>query len=409
MSLTQRHDSNGRPGLILQYSMAPILQLSGNCPVANSTQLLHVGQGMQNRPLVIISTRLPPQICGVGTFSWLLHRHWNEDASPQRFLVVENGARLDPSSRPPVSQFGGDWDALAHALDRSGDVDVLLHYAGRAYHRFGCPTQLSKVLQQWKTKFPTGRLVIFFHELPGRLPLLSKHYWLNICQRRVVRKLANLADLVMTNTQEQINKLENLSRHRGIPCLPIPSNIENAGAPPETRGRTEFVIFGLPYGRWQTLLAFDRVIRDWQQAEILTRLHLIGPTDDKFDQRSEVLLKSYPEPQIVVRHGQIDPEQISRLLSTVQFALTTADELTWAKSSTFMSFLAHRCVPITRSKYGDEPLSFAITPDQVRSMSDTELQAKSDAGRQWYQANADWEILARKVSDLISRVPTHGR
>src|SRR5206468_1673043 len=121
---------------------------------------------------------------------------------------------------------------------------------GRGYHRYGCPVRLPGVLQQWKQKFPTGRLFIFFHELPGRLPVLSRHYWLNLCNRRIVRQLANLADLVITNTPEHVRILEKLSSHRNIPCLPVPANIENVGTEQRDRERTEFIIFGLPYGRW---------------------------------------------------------------------------------------------------------------------------------------------------------------
>jgi hypothetical protein len=238
---------------------------------------------------------------------------------------------------------------------------------------------------------------------------LSKHYWLNICQRRVVRQLANLADVVITNTQEHVRILERLSVHRGISCLPVSSNIENVNGESQTRMRTEFVVFGLPYGRWQTLLTFDREIRDWLQTGVLTKLHLIGATDDKFDGRSETLLKSYPDPKSIVRHGQIAAEQISKLLSNAQFALTTADELTWSKSTTLMAFFAHGCVPVTKSKRIDEPLSFSVAAEALYSIPDADLRARRVAGRQGYEANADWNILARNVSDLMSRSAANDR
>ena len=374
-------------------------------PVAESPQLLHVRQGMQTRPLLIITTRLPPQICGIGTFSWMLERHWVGDRSQHRFLVVENGAHSGVQTGPKVSEFGSDWAALGKVLDQAGSADVLLHYAGRGYHRYGCPLGLSGVVQQWKRKFPTARVFIFFHELPGRLPIFSKHYWLNICNRRIVRQLASHADLVITNTQEHVRTLEKLSHHRNIPCLPVPSNIENVGTEASKRERTEFVIFGLPYGRWQTLQTFDHDIRAWQQRGALTKLHLIGPTDNKFDLRSEALIGSYPAPNVVVRHGEVAGEQISRLLSTARFALTTADELTWSKSTTLMAFLEHGCVAVAKSRFEFEPLLFSITADQVTSISDDELQAQSDAGREWYAANADWKVLAGKISELISNLP----
>jgi len=359
---------------------------------------------MQSRPLIIISTRLPPQICGIGTFSWLLHRHWAGDTSAHRFLVVDDRGNDRPTAAE-ISEFGTDWTMLGQALNEAGSADVLLHYAGRAYHRYGCPTQLPRVLQEWKTNFPTARLIIFFHELPGRLPVLSKHYWLNICNRSIVRRLATVADLVITNTQEHVRTLEKLSSHRTIPCLPVPSNVENVAEFRQQKVRTEFVVFGLPYGRWQTLQSFDQDIRGWQQNGTLTNLHLIGPTDKKFDIRSEALLGTYPKPEVVFRHGELSPKQISTFLSKAQFALTTADELTWSKSTTLMSFLDHGCVAVTKTKFSIEPLSFSVTADNVPSILDAELQTKSDAGRHWYRANADWKVLAGKIADLISNLP----
>ena len=60
-----------------EFSQAEIdLLLAIAAQVAHSIQLLQVVPGMQSRPLIIISTRLPPQLCGIGTFSWLLRRHW---------------------------------------------------------------------------------------------------------------------------------------------------------------------------------------------------------------------------------------------------------------------------------------------------------------------------------------------
>jgi hypothetical protein len=361
---------------------------------------------MQSRPLVIVTTRLPPQVCGIGTFSWLLHRHWPGDTSGQRFLVVDvNDKSGIESEREAITEFGNDWKTLANALERNPFADVLLHYAGRAYQPLGCPIGLVSVFRNWKRKFPDARLIVFFHELPGRLPLSSRHFWLNIFSRRLAGRLAMMADLVITNTREHARTLEEISGHKDVRCLPVPSNIENTVNGDTKRNRTEFVIFGLPYGRWQTLQTFDQEIRAWQESGALTKLHLIGPLDDKFDARSQALLKSYPRSDVVIQHGEVPPDQISQLLSEAQFALTTANELTWSKSATFMAFLAHGCTVVVKSRSDLEPLSWAITAEEVGTCTDDELQAKARAAKNWYETNADWKILGREVSDLISRMP----
>ncbi|MEY2541833.1 MAG: hypothetical protein QOI22_1435, partial [Verrucomicrobiota bacterium] len=113
---------------------------------------------MDPRPLLIITTRLPPQVCGIGTYSWLLHQHWPRDRQETRFLVLDGAASsIKNLNYPAISEFNAGARTLDRELDRAGVADVLLHYAGRAYHRFGCPWWLPSVLARWKRKSSAGR------------------------------------------------------------------------------------------------------------------------------------------------------------------------------------------------------------------------------------------------------------
>jgi len=357
---------------------------------------------MQARPLLIITTRLPPQVCGVGTFSWQLERHWPGDTESHRFLVFDGGTdSIAQSGNRSTSEFGRDWNVLHRALDQFGSGDVLFHYAGYGYQRFGCPTRFPGIFRKWKTKFPDARLYVFFHEVPGPPSIRSKRYLLDVCSRRVAGKIADLADAVITNTPEHAEVLQNLSRHRSIQSVPVPANVEPTGAIQSHRSRTEFVIFGLPFGRWRTLQEFDSDIRAWQNSGTLTKLHLIGPPDKKFDPRSEALLASYSKPEVVIRHGELSPGEISAILSHSRFAFTIATVGNWSKSGSLMAFLAHGCVVISKSISTNRALALAITPDQVTSLSDAELEAKAAASRQWYTENVDWNSLARSMADWI--------
>ena len=361
---------------------------------------------MQSRPLIIITTRLPPQICGIGTFSWQLERYWPDRKSANRFLVVDGASESQRVlERTRISEFGNDWKALGRALDEAGPVDVLLHYAGRGYQRYGCPLGLPPVLQKWRTKFSGARLAIFFHELPGYFPITSRHYWLNVCSRGIARKLANLADLLITNTEEHVRTLQKISGRTDISSLPVGSNIENTTTDNQNAEQAEFVIFGLPFSRWQTLEVFDSHIRAWQESGILTKLHLIGPPDGKFDLRSERLIREYPQPATVIRHGEIPAADVSRVLSETRFALTTANDLTWGKSTTFMAYLAHGCVVVADADSDREPLSWTIRPKEVETLSTDELRSRANAGRRWYETHAGWKVLAAKISELIGNLP----
>jgi hypothetical protein len=357
---------------------------------------------MNTRPIIIVTTRLPPQVCGIGTYSWLLYRHWPNQDSEVHFLAIDGAAEsIAALGHGGISDFDATPGKLARQLDRFGPANVLLHYAGRAYHRYGCPTWMPAVLAKWKAKFPAGHLLIFFHELPGNFPVISRYFWINLCSWWVSRKLARLADAIATNTAEHVDKIEKISGRRNAQLVPVPSNIEPANDFAEKKERTEFVIFGLPFGRWQTLQMFDSEIRSWQKSGRLTKLHLIGPPDDKFDMRSEHLIETWPKPNVVVRHGFLPAAQVSRLLARVQFGLTSATAGNWSKSATFMACAAHNCAVIGKLRSDSQPLCFTISPEEVSTISDVDLTERTRRLKEWYRENADWGVVAKKISALF--------
>jgi glycosyltransferase involved in cell wall biosynthesis len=373
--------------------------------VGHSGQLLPVPPSMQSRPLVIITTRLPPQICGIGTFSWSLDKNWPGDTSQHSFLVMDNSQMSGVVPSDNVVGFDGDWRRLEQALDSAAGADVLLHYAGRGYQRFGCPVGLPAALRKWKTNSPRSRLVVFFHELPASLPVTNRHYWLNLYSRRIAARIAKLADVLVTNSQDHVRALKKMVKAKGIHLLPVSSNIPPADHFRNERARTEFVIFGLPYGRWQTLEIFASQIQAWQQNGLLTKLHIVGVGDSRFDRRSEAVIASLILTGQVVLHGELSAERVSRLLGTVQFALSTADAATWSKSSSLMAFLAHRCAVIAKGARNFEPLKWSVAPEEVGTISSAEIEGRTNAARQWYVSNADWGVLAREIAGLLSDLP----
>ena len=129
---------------------------------------------------------------------------------------IADAARLECYHRFPW----GSREASACARSRRCDK-CPPHYAGRAYQRFGCPIWMPGVLRKWKAKFPGGRLTVFFHEVPGELPRLSRHFLLGKIGERIVRQLAAVADVLVTNTDNHAAILRRLSgRDRGSlpPC-----------------------------------------------------------------------------------------------------------------------------------------------------------------------------------------------
>ncbi len=350
---------------------------------------------MTNRPLVIITTELPPAMCGIGTYSWLLRTHLPNDFSPIEFLVNKKAPGAETTSRgDPVTAFDGGADKLAAALTRIGTANVLLHYAGRAYQRFGSPNWMPRVLAKWKKKVPDSRLFIVVHELPAKFPITSRHFWLGKMSDRVVARLATSADVLVTNSAHHVERLSTITGRDDVRFLPVASNIESAADPGIPRTRTEFVIFGLPFGRWQTLDLFHEHIRQWSAAGLLTKLHLVGPTDGVFAAKGAAMI----DETIVVRHGEISSDKIAALLRTVGFALTNASEETWSKSTTFMACVANECpIVVATSRSGSGPFSNTVGTDEVATISETELTRRTKALADWYRAEADWPVLANRL------------
>jgi hypothetical protein len=358
---------------------------------------------MNSPPLLIVTTRLPPHVCGIGTYSWFLHRHWPVQDSNVQFLVVEGAVESAKKlGFTAITEFGADAAKLSAAVDRFGTADLLLHYAGRAYQRFGCPLWLPSVLRKWKAKFSAARLAIFFHELPGdNFRFTSRFFWIDKCNRRVVRQLVEIADAMATNTHEHVRTINQISGRGDAQFVPVGSNIQPLEDSSVQRIRSEFAIFGLPFGRWQTLQIFQSEIRQWQRDGFLTKLHLVGPRDEKFDRIADQLIETLPEPNVVVRHGMLPSIDVSKLLRRIQFGLTNAINENWSKSTTFMAYAAHGCSIVGKVKSESAPLNLVISPSQVATISEADLRARSTRLLQWYQENADWDPIARQIAGLF--------
>jgi hypothetical protein len=357
---------------------------------------------MITRPLVIITTRLAPQTCGIGTYSWLAERHRPDDSVPAVFLVMEGASESRALlGWDAVTDFNGDPEKLGQALDRAGSADILLHYAGRAYQRFGCPTWMPGVLAKWKTKFPGGRLTVFFHEMPGKLPRLSRHFLMGKISARIIRQIAAIADVLVTNTENHVAILHRLSGRDDIHCIPVGSNIEPVASASQPRMKTEFILFGLPFGRLQTLQSFDSEIRSWQTSGRLTTLHLIGPADEKFTVRANELMDRWPRPTVVVRHGLLPDLEVSRLFARAQFALTNVTPETWSKSGAFMACAATGCAAVIKAEgVPFVPLSYAVAAREVEKISDVALASKTASLKAWYYQNAAWGVTGKWLALL---------
>jgi hypothetical protein len=242
------------------------------------------------------------------------------------------------------------------------------------------------------------------HEVAGQMPITSRHYWLAQIDAWIIHRVARIADVLVTNTEHHQAKLRSISRRNDVHLFPVASNIPIETSASTVRAATEFVIFGLSFRRLHTLQKFEPHIRRWHAAGRLMELHLIGPDGDELTKRANALLGSMPQSISLIRHGQLPAAEVSRVLSSAQFALTDVTADTWSKSGAFMACAAHRCLPVVAgADHGPVPLSLAITPEAVETMTAEEIDRRASALAQWYEENAAWPVIAARMAALLQK------
>lgn len=358
---------------------------------------------MSALPLVIVAPRLPPQACGIGTYAWQLNEHWPNEFSGHRFLVYADAAASRETLRnTQIENFPPSARGLADTLEQQNASDVLLHYAGRAYHRFGFPRWMPEAFARWQARDALRRLHVIFHELPADLPLFSKQGILQRLSFPVARRLAEQATTVLTNSEHHASVLSRWKLRSPATWFPVPSNI----SPPvpftsAARQSGHFAIFGLPYTRLQALRIFRDSLIEWARAGRLSRLHLIGPRDDKFSPEADTLLAAALSPNELIEHGEVSAAEVSKLLLEVEFCLSISHQSTWSKSGAFMAYAAHQCAVITAEPANLEPLRYTIPASELQTTSPAAAAEKAQRLRDWYLQNADWELTAGRIAELI--------
>jgi hypothetical protein len=360
---------------------------------------------IERKRIALIAPRLPPHDCGVGDYAWELSRHWPTSGAFHFFVTDGVAASSEVLQTEEITSFGTSGDRLVEQLETNTTQDVLLQYAGRAYQRFGAPRWLLTGLRKWRERDQARRLHVMFHELPASPSLLSKHGVAERFSTSVARGLAQRADTLITNSEQHAELLRRFAPAHGVEWLPVASNIPppaNESAP-RTHRAGEFVIFGLPFNRLQTLRLYQSEIRRWLESEIITTLHLIGSRDEKFTAEIDALLSDFGAGDRVVAHGALSAPDVSKLLTESAYCLSAATPTTWSKSGTFMAYAAHGGAVVTKADQTSPPLSATIAASQLHDISAADVQNKRAMLRQWYQQNADWNVIAPRIAELISR------
>jgi hypothetical protein len=351
--------------------------------------------------VVVISPELIPGAGGVGDYTRRLIEAWRYRGS-LRLLVPRAGLKQGDLSAQRVGELASDASAISRQLPTAGGK-ILVQYSAYGFDRVGYPRQLIRALLDWKNN-QRGRLIVMFHEIWTFWPLLNKNAPVQFFHRRAIKRLVRSSDVVFTTTTSQAEHLNKLVPERAIQVLPVGSNIRCTKEVQLPRNPGLAVLFGIKAARLRALQQMQSPLRALARAGRITKIVTVGAGDsnDPAEERSLLAKLELPE-GFEVRGAQTEGD-ISEMLLTASFGVSAQDELSYAKSGTFMAYAAHAlniiapCADPTKP----EPLSLLVAPDELlRGLSETDLDARGERLRAWQRRTSAWELIAQKFADTL--------
>ncbi|MEO1590247.1 MAG: glycosyltransferase [Cyanobacteria bacterium J06632_22] len=294
-----------------------------------------------SKPLNVLQIvpRLTPDVDGVGDYALCLAQQLLPQGITAEFLVVRPSQRTPPAVDGfPVHRLGQHTLEGFLAQVPQGISTVLLHYSNYPYllGKLDTPDWLAAGLDRLKQR--GLRIVVMFHELPTlRYRGIRCPNWL---QRRLSRRLAKLADQVITNNTafQQV-----LNRWTSEPVVCVP-NFSTVGEPkwlPPLRDRNRsLIVFGssdrgrIYHPNTSTLQTVC------QQLNIHTLYDIGRPVD--WD------ASSLPPQVNVVKTGFLPAAALSQLLTDAIAGLFDYQRFpqNLAKSTVYAAYCAHGLLPI---------------------------------------------------------------
>jgi hypothetical protein len=332
-----------------------------------------------------IVTALPPSVCGVGDYGFVV----NETIG--RFSGAFPRLFTPQTDRPAVDKA----NHLERALEQA--QAVVLEYSLYAYQQYGIPKWLLHTLSRWKASGSAKRLITVFHELYATGKIWSTAFWTSAPQRYVTRRIAELSDGAITTTRGQAEVLRAWNPRIRLEVLPVPSNVgellfEQMGSIREI----SLVVFGQEGTRKRAYAGNDAgwaKIRSWIPHAVI---HDVGPpTGLSVEELTGIRC---------IRHGQLPAQEVSSILRNSQFGILDYTNSTLDKSGVFAAYCAHGVIPIVLSHASPESSTLRegahfVTPDSV-SDSAEDLRPLSEKSYRWYSRH-NLSAHSRTICELI--------
>jgi hypothetical protein len=363
--------------------------------------------------LLQLVPRLPPARDGIGDHSLRLAERLRDLHNINTsFLVCDpnwtgsaevNGFRvIKLEERTPHAFAQAMHEHFVASVSRG--LSILLHFAPYAYQSRGFPLWLLRSLEVWKKQY-SAPLMTMFHELePGWGKPWSSTFWLHPLQRQLIRNLAKLSDIRLTNTAYYGEKL-GIGKGRRVELTPTFSSIAEPVVNPVGHERAnQILVFGRP---WQRQLAYK------EGAEALEYACRIIGAQKVIDIGAPIANHTVREISGVpiVECGSLPSAEVSLWMHSSLASFVYYPEALLTKSSVYAASCAHGTVPFV-AYAGPASLRISeleagldyISISQTTTVPGLNLAGVQDLSRTVYERykNRSSFAAAELISDLMS-------
>jgi hypothetical protein len=331
-----------------------------------------------------ITPRVPPSVCGVGDYAWLLAQALRDGHDIHSSFLSAGTTWTKPEGRTEFPVFRLP-ELTAHALvdfmaSRAGEFEaVVLHMSAYGYQKRGMPFWLAAAWRRLSRMQPGPRLVTMFHELYASGPMCSSAFWLQPLQKCVLREVARTSDRLRTNREAYADwlRLAVKDANREVPAFPVFSNMGESALRSDSSER------------WNGMTVFASTIQS-------KHLPLVSEVCSSIGIKRLGWIGTQEPPamdlDLNIRHlRRLPTQEASSWFAEYGFAFTAYNSAFLAKSGIFATYAAYRTAVVLPSAPASLPDglgrdrhfvgSSGLPPDgcSVESM----VQIASDLHR-WY-------------------------
>ncbi|MCB1226103.1 MAG: hypothetical protein KDK99_09865 [Verrucomicrobiales bacterium] len=286
-----------------------------------------------------IVPRVPPAVCGIGDYAWLLGRALHEGHDiHSRFLAAgttwtaPQGDTEFPVSRLEERTTQAFVDAV---MAQAGELEaVVLHMSPYGYQKRGVPLWLAQGWRRLSQTNAAPRLITMFHELYASGSPRTSAFWLQPLQKHVLRMVARASDGLRTNREAYAAWLKTTSglKTKDVSVMPVFSNVGEPEVTPALEARPPAMIYfasGI-HGGADADASMRRCCELAGKLGMNT-LHVLGGA----------VPAQTSAPVTVVPHGYLPAAELSALLLECRAAFSGYHPLYLAKSGILAGFAAH--------------------------------------------------------------------